>query len=129
MQQNVISLADPINSSRMAIPELQRKQIERDLRAYCDDVPARIRDQLRYGFSIVGNSVELFEERPRFDKPSEWLRHPIAKFRYVAKTEVWQLYCMYRDLKWHRYEPLASAGRFGLLFAEVERDPTCIFWG
>lgn len=113
----------------MAIPELQRKQIERDLGRYCDDVPPHVRSQLRYGFTIVGSSVEFFEERPRFDRPSQWLRHPIAKFRYVATREIWELYCQFSDLKWRRYEPLPSAGRFGVLLAEVERDPTCIFFG
>jgi hypothetical protein len=39
-----------------------------------------------------------------------------------------ELYRMRRDLKWHRYEPLPLAGRFDILLAEVERDPTRIFW-
>jgi hypothetical protein len=114
----------------MAIPDLQRKQIERALDDYCNDVPDRVRHLLRYVYEIGPNSVELFEERPPWDgRGTEWMRHPIAKFRYVAKREVWELFCVYRDLKWHRYEPLPSAGRFQLLLDEVERDPTCIFWG
>lgn len=113
----------------MAIPELQLKQIERDLTAYCDDVPAHVRSKLRYGFKLGSSAVELFEERPAFNDPRKWLRHPIAKFRYVEKTALWQLYCMFRDPRWHRYDPLPAAGRFQVLFDEVERDPTGIFWG
>jgi len=113
----------------MAIPEFERKQIERDLAAYCDDVPDHVRPKLQYSFTITGNSVELFEDRPAYNDPSEWIHRPIAKFKYVQKTALWQLYCMFSDLKWHLYEPFPTAGRFELLFEEMERDPTCIFWG
>ena len=113
----------------MAIPQSERKQIERDLRAYCDDIPEHARYQVRLEFSIHGSSIELFEERVRWDKADEWFKLPIAKFRYNASRALWELFCMHRDLKWHKYEPMPTAGRFGILLAEVERDPTNIFWG
>lgn len=114
----------------MAIPELQRERIDRDLRAYCDDVPERVRHLLRYSFTLGSSAVELFEERPRWNDHSKpWTRHPVAKFRYVARRAVWELYCVHRDLKWHRYELLPAARRFDILLAEVEDDPTGIFWG
>lgn len=36
---------------------------------------------------------------------------------------------MFRDLKWHGYEPLAEATDLASLVAEVRKDPTGIFWG
>ncbi|MFN2399286.1 MAG: DUF3024 domain-containing protein [Gemmatimonadaceae bacterium] len=114
----------------MAIPELQRHRIERTLRAYCDDIPADARAQVRLGFSISSSSVELFEERPPWDAPKKsWIRHPIAKFRYVATRGMWELYSIRRDLKWHRYPLMPAARSFDALLAEVANDPICAFWG
>ena len=114
----------------MAIPEFQRQRIQRTLQAYCADLPVHARSQVRLGFTISPSAVELFEERPPWDAPKQpWIKHPIAKFRYVATREVWELYSVRRDLKWHRYPLLASARGFAALLAEVERDPICVFWG
>src|SRR4051812_47404725 len=112
----------------MAISALERKQIARSLTAYCDEVPPHVRHQLRHTFKIGPTSVELFEERPAWDDPKKpWTRAPVAKFRYVTSRAMWELFCVHRDLKWHHYERLPSAGRFDLLLAEVRRDPTGIF--
>ena len=113
----------------MALTELQEAQVHKLLTAFCDRVPARVRDRLRHDFRISGNSVELFEVRPRYDRPSEWMEEPVAKFRYVGTRKVWELYCQFRDLKWHRYQPRPEAQSFQALLNEVEKDPTCIFWG
>ncbi len=113
----------------MAISKLERSRIEVLLTEYCDRVPERVRDQLRHTFTISPTSVELFEERPAFRNPSEWRRHPVAKFRFIATRKLWALYCRHRDLKWHSYELLPQAGSFEIPLREVQRDPTGIFWG
>ncbi len=113
----------------MALTHLQEAQVWKALSAYCDRVPVRVRDKLRHDFRIRGNAVELFEVRPRYDRPSEWMEAPVAKFRYVGTRRVWELYCQFRDLKWHRYKPRPEARSFQVLLNEVEKDPTCIFWG
>jgi Protein of unknown function (DUF3024) len=113
----------------MAIRPLDRARITTLLTECCDRVPHRVRDQLRHGFTIAGNTVELFEERPHYLQKDRWIQEPVAKFRFVATRELWQLYCMRRDLKWHSYALLPIAGTFEILFREVEADPTGIFWG
>jgi Protein of unknown function (DUF3024) len=113
----------------MAIRPLDRARITALLTEFCDRVPHRVRHQLRHGFTIAGTAVELFEERPHYLQKDRWIHEPVAKFRFVATRELWQLYCMRRDLKWHRYELLPAAGTFEILFREVEEDPTGIFWG
>lgn len=113
----------------MAISELDRKRIEVLLSKHCDRIPMHVRDQIRHVYTVGPTSVELFEERPSFRDPAEWSRHPVAKFRYVAKLKLRTLYCVHRDLKWHSYGLLPQAGSIEILLREVERDPTGIFWG
>jgi Txe/YoeB family toxin of Txe-Axe toxin-antitoxin module len=114
----------------MALTLLQEAQISNQLSGYCQDrVPVRVRNQVRLGFRIDGHAVELLESRPGFDDPRVWREHGIAKFRYVASRRVWRLYCQYRDLKWHEYQPRPTARSFAELLDEVDRDPTGIFWG
>ncbi len=114
----------------MAISEFQREHVAKRLADYCERrVPPDVRDQVRLEFRIGPRDVELFEVRPQFDNPAAWLEHPVAKFRWVASHREWRLYCQFRDLRWHEYEPRFAAGDFDTLLAEVDRDPTCIFWG
>jgi len=135
-------LADPQGSRPQAPPptaraarktglsELQEREARKLLAPLCElpDDP-RIRAQLRKDVRVDGTAVVLFESRTRFDQPAEWLEHPVAKFRYVKSRRVWELYCMFRDLKWHHYEPLPEAPDLATLVQEVRRDPTGIFWG
>jgi Protein of unknown function (DUF3024) len=114
----------------MALSELETRRLTKRLTAYCEGrIPLRVRHQLRLGFRIRGHEVVLFEERPAFRPPHEWREHGIAKFRYVATQQTWYLYCQYRDLRWHGYEPKPRAKGFDALLGEVDADPTGIFWG
>ena len=114
----------------MAISDLQRASIAQQLTEYCAPHPRpEVRRQLRHGFELGSHDIVLFEERPGFDRPREWLRQDVARFRWFQSRREWQLYCQFRDLKWHLYEPRPSAKRFETLLAEVDADPTGIFWG
>ena len=114
----------------MALSEVQQAQVAKLLAPLCHSPGlARVADRLRHGYRIKGNAVELFESRPAFRAPRQWQDHAVAKFRYVATRRVWQLYCQFRDLKWHAYKPCFESRNLGRLVAEVERDPTGIFWG
>lgn len=114
----------------MALSELQRAHISLRLRAFADArVPARVRDKVRLGFRFGPSDVVLFESRPHFMPPHDWIEHEVAKFRYVAAADEWRLFCQFRDLKWRAYQPMPSAPDFDSLLDEVARDPTCIFWG
>jgi len=112
------------------LPEPQRARISELLTDYCEaTVPRRVRDKVRLSFRINGNVIDLFELRPRFQAPSQWQEESIARFRYVQSRRVWRLYCQYRDLRWHEYEPRFEAPSFDELLTEVDDDPTGIFWG
>ena len=114
----------------MALPDVTRARIEKRLSEYCENkVPPEMRDKHRLGFKVRGNSVTLFEERPSFFNPFEWVEIVLAQFRYDPKKKKWTLYCADRNSRWHQYWDLEPDKDFEVLLREVEEDPTFIFWG
>ena len=115
---------------RLPLTELQLAQVARLIEPLVNQpMPAAARAKLRHGYRVDGLAVILFESRPRFDRPKEWRDEEVAKFRYVVRQRVWRLYCQFRDLKWHLYEPYPESPALEDLIEQVKRDPTCIFWG
>lgn len=113
-----------------ALSALQQAQAARLLARRCQPSPdPRVWSQLRIGYRFEGSSVVLFEARPHVQPPHAWRAHDVAKFRYVKTRHVWRLFCMHRDLRWHAYQPLPESPDLAPLVAEVEQDPTGIFWG
>ena len=113
----------------MAIPEFELRRVRAPLERTCEArVPLHVRHKVTHGFSVRGSAVTLFERRPRFDAPKVWLEEGVARFRYSSVSCTWSLYCMYRDLKWHRYERRGPTMRFETLLNEVHADPTGPFW-
>ena len=114
--------------ARSTLSEIQCAQVERLLRPLCA-VPPHVAAKLQKGLRFAGTSVILFESRPRFDAPKNWMEHPVAKFVYVKRARTWRLFCQMSDLRWHSYAPLPEAPELERLVSEVARDPTGIFWG
>ena len=52
-----------------------------------------------------------------------------SRLHYTAADKSWTLYWRDCNLRFHRYKPLAPSHRVQDLLAELNRDPTCIFWG
>ena len=63
------------------------------------------------------------------DVGPEWIRQEIARLRYTKSTGAWTLYWPDRNSRFHRYEGLDPTSRVDRLLAEIDADPTCIFWG
>ena len=114
--------------ARSTLSEIQRAQVERLLRPLCA-VPPHVANKVQKDLRFAGASVILFESRPRFDAPREWMEQPVAKFVYVKRAKTWRLFCQMSDLRWHSYAPLPQAPALERLVSEVARDPTGIFWG
>ena len=91
--------------------------------------PADHSDQLRTAYEVERLAVILFEERPDWRGTGEWMRTPIARFRYVRSQDEWELYWMRADLKWHFYEPAGRVRRLSTLVRDVERDEYGCFFG
>lgn len=65
----------------------------------------------------------------REDFGPEWTRRPIVRLRYVQRTGIWTLYYSDRNQRFHRYDRIGPSAKIDVLLREIERDPTCIFWG
>ena len=117
----------------MALPELICRHVEKELGDYCEKrVPAFARDQVRLEFEIEGNAATIVERRipwrPEW-RDQEWTHFPIARFRFNNTRRLWTLYWRDRNLRWHLYDLARPSPSLSALLAEVERDPTAIFWG
>ena len=119
---------DTTRARPTTLTEFQRAQAERLLAPLCE-IPLHARQYVRRGFRLEGSAIVFFESRPAFRSPQEWHDHPIAKFHWVRNRRVWELFCVWRDLKWHRYEHLPESPDLAALVAEVRADPTGIFFG
>ena len=76
----------------MPLPKHIREYVERKLTDYrTKRVPKHVRDRIKVGFQIRGNSVTLFEERPHFQNPSHWIKIVVAQFRYNKHNGQWSL--------------------------------------
>ena len=91
--------------------------------------PQHLRDQMREGQRVKGQSIELFFHRPRYDDPNHWTEEPIAKITYVRKNDRWRLFWMRADLKWHRYPPQAEAKSLAEALSIIDQDAKACFFG
>ncbi len=91
--------------------------------------PLNLRDQVREGQRIEGYTVDLFLNRPRWNNPEEWIEEPIARAKYIKSRNVWKIYWMRADLKWHLYEEPGEVKQFETVLQIVDQDDNGCFWG
>jgi hypothetical protein len=112
----------------MAIPELDVARVRR----WCAErVPEHAHHQVRVECEVAARHVTVVERRAPWaeDLGPEWTSFPIARLRYTANDRRWTLFWRDRNLRFRRYELLLPSNRVEDLLAELDRDPTCIFWG
>ncbi len=115
----------------MSIPQPLRAICTQELTALYDRrVPPSFRDRIQLEYVFRRNHVVLFERRPPWDgSRRKWSKSKIARFEYHPKSDSWSLYCPDRNDKWHSYEGFEQVQTFQELVAEMDSDPTGIFWG
>ena len=115
----------------MALSEFETKKIEKEVRAFVEErrPPPHIRPELDLGYRVKGQSVEIFEVRPRWRHPTEKIEHPVAKATYVKTQRIWKIYWQRADLKWHGYEPNPQVETLAEFLAVVDRDEYACFFG
>jgi len=112
----------------MPLPELDVARVQRWCAAR---VPEHARHQVRVECELAPRHLTIIERRApwREDVGPEWTSFPIARLRYAAAGKSWTLYWRDRNLRFHIYDLLSPSRRVEDLLAEIDRDPTCIFWG
>lgn len=91
--------------------------------------PLHLRDKVREGQRIAGQSVELFFVRPVWNDPRRQTEEAIAKLTYVRTSGVWRIFWMRADLKWHRYPPVPEAPTLEAALRIVHADAKACFFG
>jgi hypothetical protein len=102
------------------------------VRRWCEQrVPPQLRDQVRVDCEVAPRHLTILECRPpwREDVGSEWTRFPIARLRYTKASATWSLFGRDGNLRFHAYDRLPPSPRVEDLLAEIDRDPTALFWG
>lgn len=88
-----------------------------------------IRSKVDWGCRIEGQSVELYEIRPRWDDPTQKTHTPIAKAAFVKSTALWKIYWMRASGKWNSYSTRPEVGTLEKFFQIVHEDADCCFFG
>lgn len=91
--------------------------------------PLEIRDKVREGQRVEGQSVELFLVRPRWNNPSQQVEEPIAKATWVRSRKRWKVYWQRADLKWHLYDEQREVSSLRAFLELVDEDKFGCFWG
>lgn len=113
------------------IPDTDLARVQRWVRARNDRLPMGARALLRIELEVGNRAITISECRPpwRPDMGSQWTRLPVARLRHTQSRREWSLYWPDQHSRFHRYEPTPPSTRVADLLAEIDRDPTCIFWG
>lgn len=115
----------------MGFSEFEIKKYEMILNEYIESIrpPVEIRDQLDISFRIDKQSVYLFEIRPEYQNPSKTMEIEVAKSTYVRTQNLWKIFWMRADLKWHGYEPDLFVDTLEEVLAIIRDDEYACFWG
>lgn len=121
----------------MAFSAIETELIKKTVGAFCKRrSPDHVADRLQIRYRIDGQAVTMYEHRRRFQapgmkprRPGEYTESPFARFRFNRRTWMWTLYWSDSRGRWHEYDRLQPTPELRFLIAEVDRDPTGIFWG
>lgn len=115
----------------MAIPESVKATALEHVEAFCERVPPEHRDEVRIDYAVRGNAITVVERRPPWHPglDPEWTSMKIAQLRYDQESGTWTLYCCDRHERWFLYDGVEPSREVTPLLAEIDEDPTGIFWG
>jgi hypothetical protein len=91
--------------------------------------PLHLRERMREGQRFSDQSIELYYVRPVFDRPDTHVECTIAKVTFVRTANVWRIFWMRADGKWHRYPPHPEADSLTAALGIIHKDPNGCFFG
>jgi hypothetical protein len=114
-----------------SLPDTDIARVRRWVDARNEGLPDRAVGLIRYEMDVHAGAVTLLECRPPWQghAGSPWTRFPIVRLRYTKSRREWALFWRDRNLKFHLYDLVEPTRNVETLLDEVDRDPTCIFWG
>ena len=93
-------------------------------------VPQQQRDEVRLECTHRGNTITIRERRaPWSPEMPDWTSLKVAQLRFDPGSRQWSLYCCDRNERWWPYEGVGNSVTVDPLLAEIDADPTGIFWG
>ena len=115
----------------MAFSEFEIKKLEKTVGSFIEKQrpPAHIRKELDLAFRIEDQSVIIFEIRPAWKQPKEFIESDVAKATFVKTQNLWKVYWQRADLKWHTYEPVESVKNIDEFLSVVKNDEYHCFYG
>ena len=115
----------------MAFSEFEIKRYERIVGEFLDRrrPPVHLRDKVDIGFRIERQSVEIYEIRSRWHDPKEKYESSVAKATYVKSRDLWKVYWMRADMKWHGYDTGSVVRTLEEFLEVVAEDSHGCFWG
>lgn len=115
----------------MALTEKQIQEVTAAGDAFLEKrrPPVEMRNQLDLAYQIQGQSVLVYEIRPRWNNPSEAMEPPVAKATFVQAQNHWKVFWMRADLKWHSYSPKPTVKTIKAFFKLVDDDERACFFG
>lgn len=116
----------------MAFSEIEKKRLEKVVGAFVEKhrPASHIRSKLDFAFRIEGQSVVLFEVRPRWQgAPGELKEQFSAKATYVRTRKQWNVYWMRADLRWHASPTAPTVLTIEEFLSHVARDEHGCFFG
>lgn len=114
----------------MALSDIELKRIEKVVGEFCRRrSPDEFKDKLSIGYKMAGHEVLIYERRPKWDDPQNFIELPVAKLRYTRTTNVWHLYWQRANMRWVAYEPYAQDRDIGALVRVIDRDEYGCFFG
>jgi hypothetical protein len=110
------------------VPELDANRVRRWA---TDKTPPESRGEMRVEVDETPRGLTILECRPPWTDVigSEWTRAPIARLTYAKPAGEWTLYYADRNSRFQRYLECGPSRHIADLLAEIDADPTCIFWG
>ena len=115
----------------MAFNEFELRKYQQILDKYIERIrpPENIRKELDISYKIINQSVVIYEIRPQYNNPKMIRNIEIAKTTYVRTQDIWKIYWMRSDLKWHGYEPNPEVDDLSDFLSIIEEDKYGCFWG
>lgn len=92
---------------------------------------ANLREQMRLACSARGNAITVVERRAPWNRElgAEWTTTHVAQLRHDPANATWSLHWRGSDDRWHSHDRVKPTSDIRRLLAEIDADPTGIFWG